>query len=221
MFEKSFKYLLLLKKNNTREWYHANKAMFVDARLEFEHITELLLYEVSRFDPRIAGLQPGDCIFRIYRDIRFSSDKTPYKTNFGTYLVPGGRKSGYAGYYLHIEPGGSFIAAGIYMPPSSVLTAIRKDIYNYHEEFKSILHSGKIKELFGEMSGEKLKSQPRGFPKDFEDSEFLKYKSYSLIRMKKDHEMMQKNAIREIVNCFQVSSPFIKFLNEAIDHAER
>lgn len=221
MFKKSYEFLRQLKENNTREWYHAHKPLFNKAKQEFEHITEILIHEVTGFDKNISGLQPKDCIFRIYRDIRFSADKSPYKTNFGAFLVPGGRKSFFAGYYLHIEPGGSFIAAGSYMPPAPVLLAIRKDIYAYIEEFKNIIQSNELRELYGEIGGEKLKSAPRGFPKDFPDIELLKFKSYGLIRMKTDREIMHADIINEIVTCFKVSSPFVKFLNEAVKHADK
>ena len=221
MFEKSFGFLRQLKENNNREWYHANKEVYGEAKQEFEHITELLIHEVVQFDKNIAGLQPKDCIFRIFRDVRFSADKSPYKTNFGTFLVPGGRKSMNAGYYLHIEPGGSMIATGIYMPPSPILMAIRKDIYAYTEEFKNIIQSKEIRELFGEISGEKLKSPPRGFSKDFPDVELLKYKSYGLIREKSDREMMNPDILKEIITCYKASQKLIHFLNEAIQHAEK
>lgn len=221
MFEKSFGFLRQLKENNNREWYHANKGIFSEAKQEFEHITELLIYEVSRFDKTLSGLQSKDCIFRIFRDVRFSADKSPYKTNFGTFLVPGGRKSMNAGYYLHIEPGGSMIATGIYMPPSPILTAIRKDIFTYTDEFKNIIQSKEIRELFGNITGEKLKSPPRGFSKDFPDVDLLKYKSYGLIREKSDREMMHPDILKEVVTCFKASQEFIHFLNEAIQHAEK
>ena len=97
MFEKSFSFLKPLKKNNNREWYHANKDLYLEAKEEFEHITELLIHEISKFDRSILGLTPKDCIFRIFRDVRFSKDKSPYKTNFGTFMVPGGRKASNAG----------------------------------------------------------------------------------------------------------------------------
>lgn len=219
MFEKTFDFLRQLKGNNNREWYHANKETYNKAKQEFEHVTKLLIHEVSRFDENISGLQPKECIFRIFRDVRFSSDKSPYKTNFGTFIVPGGKKSMNAGYYLHIEPGESMIASGIYMPPSPILNAIRKDIYTLPDEFKNIIQSKEIKELFGEISGEKLKSPPRGFSKDFPDVELLKYKSYGLIRMKSDREMMNNEILQEIVTCYQASFPFVTFLNEAIKHA--
>ena len=220
MFEKSLDFLRKLRDNNNRDWYHAHKSLYNEAKLEFEHVTEILIHEVVQFDKSIAGIQPKDCIFRIFRDVRFSADKSPYKTNFGTFLVPGGRKSSFAGYYLHIEPGGSFIASGIYMPPPSILLAIRKDIFTYTDEFKNTINSKEVKELFGEISGDKLKLAPKGFPKEFPDIDLLKYKNYGLLRMKTDREIMDAEVLKEIIHCFEVTSPFVKFLNEAVQQAE-
>jgi len=220
VFEKSFNFLIQLKKNNNREWYHKHKDLYEDAREEFEHVSELLIHEVSAFDNAIAGLRPKDCIFRIFRDIRFSSDKSPYKTNFGAYFAPGGKKSLHAGYYFHIEPGESMIAAGIYMPPSNILAAIRQEIYSNAEEFKEILNEKKLKKVFGELSGEKLKTGPKGFPKDFPDIEMLKFKNYGLIATKSDSEIKKPDIIRVIVDFFRISYPFVQFLNEAIKNSE-
>ncbi len=216
MFNKSFEFLTTLSQNNNREWYHANKSIYNDAKLEFEHITEILLHEVSKFDKDITGLVPKDCIFRIFRDVRFSANKLPYKTNFGTFLTRGGKKAGFAGYYLHIEPENSFIAGGIYMPPSPVLKEIRKDIFEHIEEFKEIIHSPQLSDNFEPMSGDKLKNPPRGFPKEFPDVELLKFKSYGFSKMKTDKEMMADTMLEEIVSSFRLLYPFIRFLNEGI-----
>lgn len=216
MFDKSFEFLRNLSQNNNREWYHANKSIYNDAKLEFEHITEILLHEVSEFDNDLAGLTPKDCIFRIFRDVRFSTNKLPYKTNFGTFLTRGGKKAGFAGYYLHIEPDNSFIAGGIYMPPSAVLKEIRNDIFEHIEEFKEIIHTPQLSDNFKPMSGDKLKNPPRGFPKEFPDVDLLKFKSYGFSKMKTDKELMEDGILEEIVNSFKLLYPFIRFLNEAI-----
>lgn len=220
MFDKSFSFLRLLKQNNNREWYHANKQLYSEAKQEFEHIVELLIHETSKIDANILGLTPKDCIFRIFRDVRFSKDKTPYKTNFGAFLVPGGRKSLHAGYYLHLEPEGSFIAGGIYMPPSNILRAIRNDIYEHFEEYEAILNSKKLVKEFGEVSGDKLKLAPKGFPKEFHGIEHLKFKSFGLISQRSDKQMQKADAIEDVIDLFEIAKPFISFLNEAIKNAE-
>ncbi|MGD2034351.1 MAG: DUF2461 domain-containing protein [Bacteroidales bacterium] len=219
MFDKSFAFLKSLSQNNNREWYHANKSLYNDAKEEFEHVTELLLHETTAFDKGLAGLTPGDCIFRIFRDVRFSPDKTPYKTNFGTFLTRGGKKAGFAGYYLHVEPGASFIAGGIYMPPSHILRAVRNDIFEHIDEYKMIINAPGIANNFGELSGDKLKNPPKGFPGDFPDIDLLKFKSYGFSKMKTDKEMTDDSILQEIVTGFRHLHPFVRFLNEAIASA--
>ncbi len=218
MFEKSFGFLQELKHNNNRDWFHANKNLYTSAKEEFEQITDLLLHEVSSFDKSILGLTPKDCIFRIFRDIRFTNDKTPYKINFGTYLVKGGKKSIHAGYYLHIEPGGSFVAGGLWMPPSPWLKAIRRSIYEHIDEFTEIIQSPVIKKEFGEISGDKLKNPPQGFPKEFSEIELLKFKSYDLVKMLPDDYFTRKNILKEVLTLFRLMYPFIRFLNEAEEY---
>ena len=216
MLDKSFSFLNSLSQNNKREWYHANKSDYKEAKQEFEYITEILLHAVSKFDKDIIGLVPKDCIFRIFRDIRFSADKLPYKTNFGAFITRGGKKAGFAGYYLHLEPGNSFIAGGIYMPPSPILRAIRNDVFENVDEFKGIIHTPELKNNFEVLSGEKLKNAPRGFPKDFPDVELLKFKSYGFSKMMSDKDIMGEDSLNEIVSSFKILKPFIWFLNEAI-----
>ncbi|MBN1951186.1 MAG: DUF2461 domain-containing protein [Bacteroidales bacterium] len=215
MLEKSYAFLELLKKNNHREWYHANKKLYQEAQEEFEQITEIMLYETSKFDKSLLGLIPKDCIFRIFRDVRFSKDKSPYKTNFGAFLTPGGKKSVKAGYYLHVEPGGSFVAAGIYMPPSEVLRAIRSDIVEHFQEYLEIVESPDIVEEFGGVSGEKLKTAPKGFDKEFPGIEHLKFKNYGLIAMRSDEQIRSEESFSDIMRLFRLANPFVFFLNEA------
>ncbi|MBN1597167.1 MAG: DUF2461 domain-containing protein [Bacteroidales bacterium] len=217
MFNKSLKFLQLLQQNNNRDWFHANKSIYNEAKAEFELVTEILIHEVSRFDKDIAGLQPKDCIFRIFRDIRFSSDKTPYKTNFGTYLVHGGRNSGFAGYYFHLDIKGSFLAGGIYMPPSEILKAVRNEIYEHPEEFKNILSEAKRHNEFNVLHDEKLKTAPKGFPRDFPDIELLKYKSYGLSRIITDSELSSDKILNTIIENFKIIKPMICFINNAIE----
>jgi len=219
MFEKTFPFLKAIRSNNNRDWYHANKDMYNEAKLEFEHITELLINETGKFDQDIRGLLPKDCIFRIFRDVRFSSDKSPYKSNFGAYFCKGGKKGGFSGYYLHIEPDSSFIAGGIYLPPSPILKAIREDIYEHIDEFKEILAEPAFKKHFVGISADSLKTAPKGFSKDFPDIGLLKYTSYTVMKSKKDKELMDIKALTEIIEAFHSLYRFNKFINEAISKA--
>lgn len=216
MFEKSYSFLRQIKENNNREWYHANKKQYQDAKLEFEHVAEVLINETGKFDKEIRGLQAKNCTYRIFRDVRFSKDKSPYKSNFGAFLCRGGKKSGFGGYYLHIEPDNSFIAGGVYMPPSPVLRAIREDIFEHIDEFKEIISSPDFVKHYKVIDAEKLKTAPKGFPKDFPDIELLKFTSYTVGKAKSDKQMSDGSIIEEIVDAFKALFAFNRFMNEAI-----
>ena len=144
-----------LRKNNNREWFQANRKWYEQCRSEFEFFVTLLINEIGKFDRSIGALKASDCLFRIYRDIRFSPDKTPYKTNFGAYIAKGGRKSEFAGYYFHIEPGNCMLAGGIYMPSKEILKAIREEIYHNTEDFLAIIHNKDFQKVFLEISGDR------------------------------------------------------------------
>jgi uncharacterized protein (TIGR02453 family) len=221
MFEKTFTFLRLIRANNNREWYHANKALYNEAKLEFEQFTELMINKTGKFDSDIKGLLAKDCIFRIFRDVRFSNDKSPYKSNFGAFLSKGGKKGGFSGYYLHIEPENSFIAGGIYLPPSPVLRAIREDVYDHIDEFKEIILSPDFTKHFKGIDSEKLKSAPKGFPKDFADIDLLKFTSYTVGKSKTDKEMSVGSILEEITEAFKALYLFNRFMNEAISKVSR
>jgi len=121
-----FSFLDNLSKNNSREWFEENRKTYNQLRQHFSDVVSLLIHELQSLDPYIRGISAKDTIFRINRDIRFSPDKSPYKTNMGAYIASGGKKSGLPGYYLHIEPGKCMIAGGMYMPPSKELNILRK-----------------------------------------------------------------------------------------------
>src|SRR5665811_2091282 len=126
--DKVLEFLNDLSANNNREWYHSNKERYTESKEKILFLTDVVINEIRKFDRDIPALSPKDCVFRIFRDVRFSNDKRPYKTNFGAFISKGGRKSMHAGYYFHIEPGGSFCGGGIYMPPAEPLKIIRNYI---------------------------------------------------------------------------------------------
>ncbi len=137
-----------LKKNNHKEWFHENKPRYQLVKKEFEQFIAHVIADISQFDASVKNLEPKHCIFRINRDIRFSNDKSPYKSNFGGFIVPGGRNAGHAGYYIHIEPENCFLAGGIYMPPPDRLKAVRTEIYENTDSFKKILNDKNFKKAF-------------------------------------------------------------------------
>ena len=132
-------FLKELNENNDREWFAQNKSRYEKVKSKFEEISRLLISEISIFDNDIKNVDVKDCVFRIYRDIRFSTDKTPYKTHFGVYIASaGGRKSQRGGYYLHLDPAGSFIAVGVWCPPPNILKALRQSVCDNIDELNEI-----------------------------------------------------------------------------------
>ncbi len=214
--QKSFNFLNQLKENNNKEWFNTNKSKYQEGKTEFEHFTSLLIKGIKTFDPELDIINPKDTLFRIYRDVRFSKDKSPYKTNFGAHIVKGGKKSGNAGYYFHLEPGGSFAGGGIYCPMPEILKKVRREIYNNPEEFKSIINSKEFRKSFGLIHGEKLKTVPQGFPKEFPDIDLLRYKSYTVIREFPDELILSDRIIKEAIKSFQLMFPFNSFINFAL-----
>ncbi|MEP7170713.1 MAG: DUF2461 domain-containing protein, partial [Bacteroidota bacterium] len=179
MLQKStLEFLKSLKKNNNRDWFEKNRAKYEFVREDFTVFVNKLITELSKQDASLKGVAAKDSIFRIYRDVRFSKNKDPYKTNFGSVVCQGGRKSDRACFYVQVEPGNSFIAGGRWMPSTEHLKDIRKEIFYHTKDFKKILSDKTFKKLFKELSVIKLKLAPKGFDKDFLDIELLKYTSY-------------------------------------------
>jgi uncharacterized protein (TIGR02453 family) len=212
-------FLKKLKKNNNTDWFHSNKKQYLLAKEEFESFVNIVIYEISRFDKSISHLDVKDCMFRINRDIRFSNDKSPYKTNFGAYLARGGKKSTFAGYYIHIDPEEYFLSGGLYMPESNILKTVRKEIYENTDEFRKIINNTTFKKHFdGLLEDGKLKSAPRDFPKDFPGIDLLKYKHYIVSKDQSEKMIHSSNFMHEIKTVFQAVYPFNSFINKAIEN---
>lgn len=209
-------FLYALKENNNRDWFQENKKQFETAKKEHEELVNHLIPEIAGFDPAIGKLEAKKTIFRIYRDVRFSKDKTPYKTFFGAYIAPGGRKSVYAGYYLHIEPGASFLAGGSHCPQGDHLKNIRSEIYYHVDELKQIMNKPDFKNYFDGIEGEKLKRPPIGFPKDFPDIELLKFKDFTLFHRFDDKHLESVDFSKFSIKVFQKMKPFNDFMNRAL-----
>jgi uncharacterized protein (TIGR02453 family) len=205
-----------LQKNNTREWFDINRERYHEAKSTFEVFVSGVMNEIQQFDKEAVMANPKDCIFRIFRDIRFSNDKTPYKTNFGAYIARGGRKSPLAGYYVHIEPGASMLAGGIYMPQPEVLKAIREEIFHNTEEFKDIIHEDSFRKHFGGIDAPRITTAPKGFPKDFPDISLLQFKYYTVAKSQSDHSVKGSAFMNEILEVFRAMLSFNSFLNQAV-----
>lgn len=216
-FQKVFSFLSELKENNNRDWFQDHKNKYEKARDVVIEFTGKLIESIKQFDPDIGEQKPKDCLFRIYRDVRFSKDKSPYKTNIGSSIARGGKRRGDAGYYLHIEPRASFLAGGVYMPPAPMLKAVRKEIYYHSEDFKKIIEDDKFIKYFGALEGEKLKRPPKDFSADFDDVELLKYKSYVVIHNIDNELFYTDKLLPYSLEVFEAMKPLIHFINRGID----
>lgn len=210
-------FLSELKENNNKEWFDLNRDRYQECRKKVLLLTELLLHESGKFDQEIGIQDPKKCVFRIFRDVRFSNDKTPYKTNMGSFIAKGGRKSVNAGYYLHIEPGGSFVGGGLYVPPADSLKAIRTEIFDHPKEFKQLIYNESFRKVYPEMYDDKLKTAPKGFPKDFPDIDLLKYKSFAFGSPISDSVVESDVFVDKILYLMKELHPVNRFLNSALD----
>jgi len=210
-------FLQELNKNNNRDWFTAHKEQYLEAKDSMEWLVNQVIQEISEFDSSISDQEAKKCVYRIYRDVRFSKNKAPYKNNMGSFIVSGGKKSGKAGYYVHIEPGASFIGGGMYLPESKILKSIREEVMYGIDEFNQIINDADFKTIFGNIYGEKLKRPPKGFPADFNDIELLKLKSYALVHHVSDEEVQQEDFITKIKEVFRKMAPFNHFLNRVFE----
>ncbi|WP_426473523.1 DUF2461 domain-containing protein [Chryseobacterium balustinum] len=215
---KVFDFLKLIEKNNNREWFNDNKNLFTEAQLDFQNFTEELITEMGKFDEHILKIDAKKSLLRIYRDTRFSKDKTPYKTYFGASLGMG-KMNSKAGFYLHVEPGKSFLGSGIYLPDSPVLKEIRKEISLFKDDFLKAIDDKDFKKYYTELDQEhKLKNVPQGFEKEDPMGEFLKLKSFIGVHNMTNKDLMEKNAVKNISKIFEAAKPLNDFLDTSISN---
>lgn len=218
-FKMILEFLIDLQFNNNKNWFKDNNDRYQKAKAGFQQFVDKLIPALKQMDDSIDIISSKECIFRIFRDVRFSKNKEPYKTNFGALIARGGRKRSNAGYYIHIEPDSSFIGGGIYMPESNVLKAVRTEIYENIEEFKQIIQKDEFRKYFSGIYGEKLTLAPKGFPKDFADIDLLKFKHYAVTYPVENSFWLDSAIMENIMDIFHVQYPFNKFLNSALTKA--
>lgn len=206
-----------LSVNNNKPWFDENRATYETLRNAWNVQVKQLIAALAELDPELGYLEPKDCTFRINRDVRFSADKSPYKTNMGAYIAKGGKKSKFGGYYVHLEPKECFIAAGVWMPEPENLYKIRQEIDYKWDAFKQVIQQPDFKKTFGELSGEKVKNVPKNFYPESEAAEYLKYKSYTVSRKIDLNELKDENLVQNLKNHFGVAAPFVNFLNKALE----
>jgi uncharacterized protein (TIGR02453 family) len=215
----TLKFLKQLSANNNKPWFDANRSKYEAAKANFLEFTTELIERIAAFDEGVKGLEAKKTIFRINRDIRFSKDKSPYKSNMGASINHGGKKIMNAGYYFHIEPGNkSFAAAGSYQPDAEKLAAIRQEIDYHFDEFQKILKAPAFKKHFKALDEiEKLKNAPKGYSEDNPAIDILKHKHLIVSRSFTDKEVLSDSFIKELATCFKSTGAFIQFLNRAIE----
>jgi uncharacterized protein (TIGR02453 family) len=216
----TIKFLKDLKKNNNKPWFDDHRSQYEAAKENFATFVQTLIDKHSQKDPTLKEQTAKGSMFRINRDVRFSKDKRPYKSNFGASLNRGGKKSVYAGYYFHLEPGESFVGGGLWIPQPVEIKKVRQEIDYCFKEFKSIVNNKKFKTTYGELyKGEdvSLSRVPQGFEKDNPAGDFLKLKSWLAMQSIKDSDLTDGTLVKKVTAAFEALQPMITFLNRALD----
>jgi uncharacterized protein (TIGR02453 family) len=202
-----------LQQNNTREWFAVHKSRYEASRADFNQFLESVLIGAAAFEPLALGQQAKDLVFRIYRDVRFSKNKDPYKDHYGAYLAEGGRKSILPGYYLHLSPHNkSFISCGLWMPPAEFLKAVRQEIDYNLSELEQLLTEPEFKNYFNGVEGEKLKTNPKGYDKENPALPYLRHKSWMISHPLPDALLTSDKAVDVVLEAMRLAMPFKEFL---------
>ncbi|MBC7588849.1 MAG: DUF2461 domain-containing protein, partial [Chitinophagaceae bacterium] len=212
----TIKFLKDLKKNNNKDWFEKNRKVYETAKADYLNFVASVLKELQKNDATLEGLEPKQCVFRINRDVRFSKNKDPYKSNMGASFSKGGKKVQLAGYYFHCEPGQAFLGGGIWMPMAPELKKIRQEIdYNF-DEFKTIITNKKLVAQFGQLEKtDALVRPPKGYEITNAAIEFLKLKSFIASCSYTDEDLTSKDLVKKITIACTTLKPFINFLNRA------
>lgn len=211
-----------LQKNNSKEWFDAHRSHYESVRLKFSSFVQQLIDGLSVLDPSVRGLRVQDCMFRLNRDLRFSPDKRPYKTHMSAFIAPFGRKSGYAGYYFHLEASdgrylmGHQLDSGIYGPDPAILKSVREAILMDGAGFEAVVHKAGGFQLETEVS---LKRVPRGFPVDSPWAEYLKMRHFILNKPLREEAVLADDLLEQTMTSFAKTVEFNNWLNKAVAYA--
>lgn len=217
--KETLQFLEDLKANNNRDWFLANKKRYDIVKKEYHQLIGDLLEAMKPLDPSLEMLEIKNCTFRINRDIRFSKDKSPYKSHLGIWMNTNPSGANAPGYYIHIEKGASFIAGGFYSPEAPDLKKIRKEIEFFHDDLQEIVNEPNFKKQFGDLNrseSNSLKTAPKGFEKDHPAIEFLKLKSFTVSQKLKDAELMHPDFVKKSAEKLIVIKPLLEFLNRGL-----
>ena len=214
-------FLKALKKNNNKPWFDNNREKYLDAKNNFEEFVASLLSKMVSVDEDMTELLPKNCTFRINRDIRFSKNKTPYKINLSASFNRGGKKSMYAGYYFHLQPGGnSFVGGGLWRPEPVELKKLRQEIDYCFTEFKKIINAASFKKNYGELEKDEnqmLVNIPKGYEKENPAADYLRMKSFVATKNIADADLTNPKLANEIIQSFKALMPLIKFINRSLE----
>lgn len=208
-----------LKRNNNRPWFEKHRGEYESlVKLPMQSLIAALQPHFQKFAPEF-DINPKRSLFRIYRDIRFSKDKTPYKTHVAAHFVLRGKPKGVegSGYYLHIEPGEVFLGGGIYMPDGDQLKKIRKAIVSQNDKFVTIVNGRQFKKQFGGIEGDKLQRVPQGYPPDHPMGEWLKHKQFFVYAQWPESKCHQRSFVKEVAKVFEDATPLVRFLNNTMN----
>nr|WP_320038647.1 DUF2461 domain-containing protein [uncultured Bacteroides sp.] len=215
-----FQFLKELSLNNNREWFNDHKDDYLKAQNEFENLLTAIIQRISLFDDEIVGIQAKDCTYRIYRDVRFSQDKSPYKLHFGGYINGKGKKSEHCGYYVHLQLGYCLLAGGSLCPPPDILKALRQSVYDNIDEYRSIVEDPAFKKYFPVIGENFLKTAPKGFSKDFKYIDYLKPKEFICSYQVPDEFFLDEKMLDNVADAFKQLKRFSDFTNYTIDEFE-
>ncbi|MGY3053949.1 uncharacterized protein (TIGR02453 family) [Pedobacter sp. UYEF25] len=203
--------------NNNREWFAENKHLYEEARLDVLEFASVLIPKLAKVDPMIsADTDPKKCLMRIYRDVRFSKNKDPYKTNFGMWFSANGKGGNEPGYYLNIAPGASFLAGGYWMPEAVHLKLIRQEIDYNAAGFNEIINNPSFSKHFSLLGNSALKKAPKGYDADDPNIALLKLKSFEVITKLADNELFKSTIVDKLISSYQIIHPFVAFLRDAV-----
>jgi uncharacterized protein (TIGR02453 family) len=207
-------FLSELEKNNARPWFEDHRREYQKAKDLFEELVDQVIDEYRSIED-LGGISAKDCVMRIFRDVRFSKDKSPYRTSMAAVIVAGGRKSGRMPYYLHLEPHDhSMIAGGLHDPESAQIIRFREAVSRRPEPFKLIIDDPAFKQYFGSLQGEMLKTAPKGFAPDHPEIELLRLKQVTAVHTLTDAVVLSDGLASYIVQAFAALKPFLDYLYE-------
>lgn len=213
-------FLKRLAAHNNREWFQEHKTEYLQVQAAFEELLSVVIARISLFDESVAHVLPRDCMYRIYRDVRFSADKSPYKTHIGGYINAKGKKSDHCGYYLHLEPENCMIAGGSWCMPADMLRAVRQSVCDNIEHYRSIVEDPAFRRYFPVVGEQFLKTVPKGFPKDFPYPQYIRCKDYIVSCHLPDDFLNSPDFLDRMDDIFRQLKRFADFTNATIDEFE-